>query len=169
MRGKQFYAGIEIKVWAVACFAPQKQCREDLLKWVTETDSSFQDVRMKGVVCIDFFFPVGASLTSFERSPRTLGCPFKASRASANTPREPTAWSLCSNTWRCPTWGCSWLWSSCLAKHPSMVRDPKPRHWTVNWGWPSAGTWTCVSPIYHLLVMTIRYDTIYCPSGGNLP
>uniref|UniRef100_A0A8C3B0U6 Argonaute RISC component 4 n=1 Tax=Cyclopterus lumpus TaxID=8103 RepID=A0A8C3B0U6_CYCLU len=25
MRGKQFYAGIEIKVWAVACFAPQKQ------------------------------------------------------------------------------------------------------------------------------------------------
>ncbi|OBS80899.1 hypothetical protein A6R68_20907, partial [Neotoma lepida] len=31
MRGKQFYAGIEIKVWAVACFAPQKQCREDLL------------------------------------------------------------------------------------------------------------------------------------------
>uniref|UniRef100_A0A671N719 Protein argonaute-4-like n=1 Tax=Sinocyclocheilus anshuiensis TaxID=1608454 RepID=A0A671N719_9TELE len=30
MRGKQFYAGIEIKVWAVACFAPQKQCREDL-------------------------------------------------------------------------------------------------------------------------------------------
>lgn len=34
MRGKQFYAGIEIKVWAVACFAPQKQCREDLLKWV---------------------------------------------------------------------------------------------------------------------------------------
>ncbi|MEJ1282416.1 hypothetical protein NN561_013374 [Cricetulus griseus] len=32
MRGKQFYAGIEIKVWAVACFAPQKQCREDLLK-----------------------------------------------------------------------------------------------------------------------------------------
>lgn len=35
MRGKQFYAGIEIKVWAVACFAPQKQCREDLLKWVS--------------------------------------------------------------------------------------------------------------------------------------
>uniref|UniRef100_A0A4W3HCY2 Argonaute RISC component 4 n=1 Tax=Callorhinchus milii TaxID=7868 RepID=A0A4W3HCY2_CALMI len=29
MRGKQFYAGIEIKVWAVACFAPQKQCREE--------------------------------------------------------------------------------------------------------------------------------------------
>uniref|UniRef100_A0A8C3QYB0 Protein argonaute-1 n=1 Tax=Cyanoderma ruficeps TaxID=181631 RepID=A0A8C3QYB0_9PASS len=36
MRGKQFYAGIEIKVWAVACFAPQKQCREDLLKSFTD-------------------------------------------------------------------------------------------------------------------------------------
>ncbi|CDQ88249.1 unnamed protein product [Oncorhynchus mykiss] len=36
MRGKQFYAGMEIKVWAVACFAPQKQCREDLLKSFTD-------------------------------------------------------------------------------------------------------------------------------------
>uniref|UniRef100_A0A8C1PW44 Argonaute RISC component 1 n=1 Tax=Cyprinus carpio TaxID=7962 RepID=A0A8C1PW44_CYPCA len=32
MRGKQFYNGIEIKVWAIACFAPQKQCREEVLK-----------------------------------------------------------------------------------------------------------------------------------------
>jgi hypothetical protein len=39
MRGKQFYAGIEIKVWAVACFAPQKQCREDLLPWCKIPDS----------------------------------------------------------------------------------------------------------------------------------
>uniref|UniRef100_A0A8C9FLR1 Protein argonaute-1 n=1 Tax=Pavo cristatus TaxID=9049 RepID=A0A8C9FLR1_PAVCR len=31
MRGKQFYNGIEIKVWAIACFAPQKQCREEVL------------------------------------------------------------------------------------------------------------------------------------------
>ena len=23
MRGKQFYSGIEIRVWAIACFAPQ--------------------------------------------------------------------------------------------------------------------------------------------------
>ncbi|XP_020390836.2 protein argonaute-4 isoform X1 [Rhincodon typus] len=36
MRGKQFYAGIEIKVWAVACFAPQKQCREEVLKNFTD-------------------------------------------------------------------------------------------------------------------------------------
>lgn len=32
MRGKQFYTGIEIKVWAIACFAPQRTCREDALR-----------------------------------------------------------------------------------------------------------------------------------------
>ncbi|XP_048468800.1 protein argonaute-1 isoform X2 [Rhincodon typus] len=36
MRGKQFYNGIEIKVWAIACFAPQKQCREEVLKSFTD-------------------------------------------------------------------------------------------------------------------------------------
>uniref|UniRef100_A0A671XJI0 Protein argonaute-1 n=1 Tax=Sparus aurata TaxID=8175 RepID=A0A671XJI0_SPAAU len=36
MRGKQFYNGIEIKVWAIACFAPQKQCREEVLKNFTD-------------------------------------------------------------------------------------------------------------------------------------
>lgn len=35
MRNKQFHTGIEIKVWAIACFAPQRQCTELLLKWVT--------------------------------------------------------------------------------------------------------------------------------------
>lgn len=32
MRNKQFHTGIEIKVWAIACFAPQRQCTELLLK-----------------------------------------------------------------------------------------------------------------------------------------
>ncbi|XP_033109683.1 protein argonaute-2-like isoform X1 [Anneissia japonica] len=32
MRGKQFHAGVEIRVWAIACFAPQHQCREDALR-----------------------------------------------------------------------------------------------------------------------------------------
>uniref|UniRef100_A0A8C4QRB8 Protein argonaute-1 n=1 Tax=Eptatretus burgeri TaxID=7764 RepID=A0A8C4QRB8_EPTBU len=36
MRGKQFFTGIEIKVWAIACFAPQRQCREDVLKNFTD-------------------------------------------------------------------------------------------------------------------------------------
>nr|AAN75581.1 argonaute 4 protein [Mus musculus] len=50
MRGKQFYAGIEIKVWAVACFAPQKQLvqlpicfwqlREDLCLFMCENEST---------------------------------------------------------------------------------------------------------------------------------
>ncbi|CAK9293816.1 unnamed protein product [Gordionus sp. m RMFG-2023] len=36
MRGKQFHTGIEIRVWAIACFAPQKTCREDALRNFTQ-------------------------------------------------------------------------------------------------------------------------------------
>ena len=36
MRGKQFYSGIEIKVWAIACFAPQRTVREDALRNFTQ-------------------------------------------------------------------------------------------------------------------------------------
>ncbi|XP_053571928.1 protein argonaute-2 [Bombina bombina] len=36
MRNKQFHTGIEIKVWAIACFAPQRQCTEVHLKTFTE-------------------------------------------------------------------------------------------------------------------------------------
>ncbi|VVC97671.1 unnamed protein product, partial [Leptidea sinapis] len=31
MRGKQFFMGVEIRVWAIACFAPQRTVREDAL------------------------------------------------------------------------------------------------------------------------------------------
>uniref|UniRef100_A0A670J052 Argonaute RISC component 1 n=1 Tax=Podarcis muralis TaxID=64176 RepID=A0A670J052_PODMU len=56
MRGKQFYNGIEIKVWAIACFAPQKQCREEVLKYVsgrvgdTLLGMATQCVQVKNVV-----------------------------------------------------------------------------------------------------------------------
>ncbi|KAK3576098.1 hypothetical protein CHS0354_032222 [Potamilus streckersoni] len=36
MRGKQFYSGIEIRVWAIACFAPQRTVREDALRNFTQ-------------------------------------------------------------------------------------------------------------------------------------
>ncbi|XP_012943068.1 protein argonaute-2 isoform X6 [Aplysia californica] len=36
MRGKQFYQGIEIRVWAIACFAPQRTVREDALRNFTQ-------------------------------------------------------------------------------------------------------------------------------------
>ncbi|XP_071810855.1 protein argonaute-2-like isoform X2 [Apostichopus japonicus] len=32
MRGKQFHTGVEIKIWAIACFAAQHQCKEDSLR-----------------------------------------------------------------------------------------------------------------------------------------
>ncbi|XP_067937270.1 protein argonaute-2-like [Watersipora subatra] len=35
MRGKQFFAGIEIRVWAIACFAPQRVVREEALRKFT--------------------------------------------------------------------------------------------------------------------------------------
>ncbi|UYV61609.1 AGO1 [Cordylochernes scorpioides] len=36
MRGKQFHTGVEIRVWAIACFAPQRVCREDSLRNFTQ-------------------------------------------------------------------------------------------------------------------------------------
>lgn len=36
MRGKQFYTGVEIRVWAIACFAPQRTVREDALRNFTQ-------------------------------------------------------------------------------------------------------------------------------------
>ncbi|CAH2050561.1 unnamed protein product, partial [Iphiclides podalirius] len=36
MRGKQFFMGVEIRVWAIACFAPQRTVREDALKNFTQ-------------------------------------------------------------------------------------------------------------------------------------
>lgn len=32
MRAKQFYNGIEIRVWAIACFAAQKNVKEEALR-----------------------------------------------------------------------------------------------------------------------------------------
>uniref|UniRef100_A0A8D8UB55 Protein argonaute-1 n=1 Tax=Cacopsylla melanoneura TaxID=428564 RepID=A0A8D8UB55_9HEMI len=36
MRGKQFFTGVEIRVWAIACFAPQRTVREDSLRSFTQ-------------------------------------------------------------------------------------------------------------------------------------
>ncbi|KAH8290508.1 hypothetical protein KR054_003715 [Drosophila jambulina] len=36
MRGKQFFTGVEIRIWAIACFAPQRTVREDALRNFTQ-------------------------------------------------------------------------------------------------------------------------------------
>ncbi|RNA31902.1 Argonaute [Brachionus plicatilis] len=36
MRGKQFHTGIEIKLWAIACFAQQRNCNEQALRNFTQ-------------------------------------------------------------------------------------------------------------------------------------
>jgi len=33
MRGKQLYQGIQIRVWAIACFAPQRTVGEEALRY----------------------------------------------------------------------------------------------------------------------------------------
>lgn len=35
MRGNKFFTGIEIRSWAIACFAPQRMVHEDALKNLT--------------------------------------------------------------------------------------------------------------------------------------
>ena len=37
MRGKQFHTGIEINVWAIACFAHQRQCPENSIRNFTRS------------------------------------------------------------------------------------------------------------------------------------
>lgn len=37
MRGKQFFTGVEIREWAIACFAPQRTVREDALRNFTQS------------------------------------------------------------------------------------------------------------------------------------
>ena len=36
MRGKQFHTGIEINVWAIACFAHSRQCQDNSLRLFTK-------------------------------------------------------------------------------------------------------------------------------------
>jgi len=36
MRGKQFHTGVEIRVWAIACFAPSKTVRDDAIRNFTQ-------------------------------------------------------------------------------------------------------------------------------------
>uniref|UniRef100_A0A8C7GPR8 Protein argonaute-3-like n=1 Tax=Oncorhynchus kisutch TaxID=8019 RepID=A0A8C7GPR8_ONCKI len=58
MRGKQFHTGVEIKMWAIACFATQRQCREEILKqdavdgieYYTLLGMATQCVQVKNVV-----------------------------------------------------------------------------------------------------------------------
>lgn len=55
MRGKQFFTGVEIQVWAIACFAPQRTVREDALRYIDIRDS-FIDFFPFSVQLIRFYF-----------------------------------------------------------------------------------------------------------------
>lgn len=34
MRGKQFHTGVEVKIWAIACFAQQQHVKENDLRFI---------------------------------------------------------------------------------------------------------------------------------------
>ncbi|XP_025190383.1 protein argonaute-2-like [Melanaphis sacchari] len=54
MRGKKFYIGVEINVWAIACFAPQKSVLEHELKYFIsqlQTISNDADMRIVSQPC----------------------------------------------------------------------------------------------------------------------
>lgn len=54
MRGKQFHTGIEIRSWAIACFAPQRTCNEAALRNFThhlQTISSDAGMPIVGQPC----------------------------------------------------------------------------------------------------------------------
>lgn len=36
MRGKQFHTGVEVKIWAIACFAQQQHVKENDLRYIFE-------------------------------------------------------------------------------------------------------------------------------------
>ena len=42
MRGKQFFSGVDIKEWAIACFAPSRTVREDALRNFTQQLQLFE-------------------------------------------------------------------------------------------------------------------------------
>lgn len=41
MRGKQFHTGIEVKVWAIACFAQQQHVKENDLRFELKNVDKF--------------------------------------------------------------------------------------------------------------------------------
>lgn len=51
MRGKQFHTGVEVKVWAIACFAQQQHVKENDLRFVFISFCLFVVV-VEGLFCI---------------------------------------------------------------------------------------------------------------------
>ncbi len=57
MRGKQFFTGVEIREWAIACFAPQRTVREDALRNFTQSLQKISNdagMPIIGQVCLKF-------------------------------------------------------------------------------------------------------------------
>uniref|UniRef100_A0A2K6U652 Argonaute RISC catalytic component 3 n=1 Tax=Saimiri boliviensis boliviensis TaxID=39432 RepID=A0A2K6U652_SAIBB len=69
MRGKQFHTGVEIKMWAIACFATQRQCREEILKFCI---SSIAEVKRVGDTLLGMATQCVQVKNVIKTSPQTL-------------------------------------------------------------------------------------------------
>ena len=113
MRGKQLYQGIQIRVWAIACFAPQRAVGEEALRYsrVTLTvkhssthttiitvmiSDSGTNVHYQRFTFTDSFL-VETSPSSYSASPMMPVCQSLGSRVSANMPLDLTKLNRCSD------------------------------------------------------------------------
>ena len=53
MRGKQLYQGIQIRVWAIACFAPQRSVNEESLRSDANAAAAVDTVIHSSCLCIN--------------------------------------------------------------------------------------------------------------------
>lgn len=67
MRGKQFHTGIEVKIWAIACFAQQQHVKENDLRYGNTPVSCSPNLHI---------FTLGTSPLNCSESHRTRACPF---------------------------------------------------------------------------------------------
>lgn len=75
MRGKQFFTGVEIRVWAIACFAPQRTVREDALRNFTQQLQKISNdagMPIIGMLLLPFKMRTYDYLLPFQRSTMLL-------------------------------------------------------------------------------------------------
>ena len=124
MRGKQFYVGVEIHEWAIACFAPQRNVKEDSLRNFTHSLQRISvDAGMPIVGQPCFCKYVASLLTSdsvrpsVRRAHVTRNCLLFTGMRTG-----PTRSSPCSASSRTSIQHFSSSLLSCPAEHPSTLR-----------------------------------------------
>ena len=120
MRGKQFYVGVEIHEWAIACFAPQRNVKEESLRNFTH---SLQRISVDAGMPI-FGQPCFCKyvVMAVMRSSTRIVEPLFRLFCFSGTPTDPTRSSPCSASSRTSIQHFSSSSLFCPAELPSMLR-----------------------------------------------